>query len=111
MEWAKVGSDDGIRDDRDHKGVQGSAKHRILLARMTDANDVVHITQCKLEQFVGKDAGRVCKTEQTVIGKDGAQAHGASVQDGLVAETAKTCVAVYNLNVLADDNIPEDGEK
>lgn len=46
-----------------------------------------------------------------MIGKGGAQAHGAGVEDGLVAETAETSMAMDNLDALADANVSEDGEE
>lgn len=46
-----------------------------------------------------------------MISKDGPQAHGAGVEDGLVAQTAETGMAVDYLYVLPDDDVPEGREE
>jgi hypothetical protein len=37
---------------------------------MTDADSMIHITQCKLEQFIRQDRSRICKAKERMIGED-----------------------------------------
>jgi hypothetical protein len=46
-----------------------------------------------------------------VICKDSSQTHSPSMKDSLVAKAAQTCVAMDDLNLFSDDDIPEDWEK
>lgn len=72
---------------------------------------MVHVAERKLEQLVGQDARRVCKPKERMIRKDGTQAHGAGVQDALVAQTTEAPMAVDNLDALADADVPQHGEE
>jgi hypothetical protein len=78
---------------------------------MADANDVIHITECKLEKLVCQNARRVREAKQTVIRKDCSQSHGARMNDCLVAKVAQTPVAVYNFNLFANDYVSKNWEK
>lgn len=78
---------------------------------MTDTDDMVHITEGKLEQLVRQDGTCIGKAEQRMVRKHGAQPHGARMQNRLMAETAQTGVAMHDLDLLADDNVAEDGEE
>lgn len=60
----------------------GSARR---VPSMTDADDMVDVAEYEFEQLVCQDTGCICKAEQTVIRKDGAQTHCPSMEDGLVA--------------------------
>ena len=53
MERAEVGCNDSIGDDRDHEGIKRGAENRVLLARMADTDDMIHIAEGKLEELVG----------------------------------------------------------
>ena len=46
-----------------------------------------------------------------MVGKDGSQTHGASMEDGLVAQAAETGMSVDYLYTFANDDIPKNGEK
>lgn len=46
-----------------------------------------------------------------MISEDSSQAHGTSMKDGLVAEAAKTRMAVDNLDLLSDDDVPKNREE
>lgn len=46
-----------------------------------------------------------------MVSEDGTQAHGAGMQDGLMAQAAQTGMAVNDLDLLTDDNVAEDGEE
>lgn len=75
-----------------------------------DADDVVDVAEGEFEQFVRHDAGCVAEAEQRVVGEDGAQAHRARVQDALVAQVAERGMSVDNLDLLADEDLPEQWE-
>lgn len=108
---AEVFGDDGVGDDGDHEGVEGGAQDGVLLAGVADAYAVVYVAEGELEHLVGEDAGGVGEAEERVVGEDGAQAHGAGVEDPLVAEAAQAAVAVDDLDALADADVAEDGEE
>jgi len=78
---------------------------------MTDANDMVHITQGKLEKLVRKYAPRICKPKETVIREDRPQPHSPRMQYGLMAQTTKTGMAVYDADVFANDDVSEYGKE
>lgn len=75
-----------------------------------DADDVVDVAEGELEQFVRHDAGCVAEAEKRVVGEDGAQAHRARVQDALVAQVAEGGVSVDDLDLLANEDLPEEWE-
>lgn len=78
---------------------------------MANAYDMIDVTQGKLKQLVREDRSGVGKSEQGVVCENSAQAHSPSMKDSFMAETAQARVAVDDVNLLADDNVPEDGEK
>jgi len=78
---------------------------------MTDANDMVHVTQGKLEKLVRKYASRIRESKETVIRKNGPQPHSPRMQNRLVAQTTETGMAVYDADIFADDDVPEYGEE
>lgn len=78
---------------------------------MTDADDMVHVAQGELQQLVRQDTGSICEAEQTVIRKDGPQAHCPCMQYGFMAEAAETGMTVYYLYVLSYNNVPKDWEE
>lgn len=55
---------------------------------MTDADDMVNVTQCKLQELVCEDRPSIGKAKETVVCEDRPQPHGSSVQNGFVAQTA-----------------------
>ena len=77
---------------------------------MAHTNHMPHVTQTKLEQLIRQNTRRVGKAKQTMIGKHRRQAHGARVQQALVTQVAQTGVAVHDLDVLADEDVAQDGE-
>lgn len=43
-----------------------------------------------------------------MIGEDGMEAHGPRVENALVAKVAETSMAVYDLNLFADEDVSKD---
>jgi hypothetical protein len=78
---------------------------------MANTNYMVHITQRKFQELVGQNTGSICESKQRMIREHSPQSHCPRVQYGFMAETAQTCVAMHNLDLLAYDNIPEDWEE
>ena len=74
---------------------------------MRDANDMTNITQTKLQELVGHNARRITKPEQAVVCEDSHQAHSPRVQEALMAEIAQTCVAMHDLYLLTNENLPQ----
>lgn len=74
---------------------------------MADANDVVYITQCELQEFVGQYGSGIGESKQRMVCEHCAQPHGPRMEDSLLAETAQTRMAVDNLDLLADDDVAE----
>lgn len=46
---------------------------------MTDAYDMVHVTQCELQELVREDGPSISKAKETVVCKDSSQAHGTGM--------------------------------
>ena len=78
---------------------------------MRHANDVVNVGQRVLEHLVHDDAAHVGEAVEGVLGEAGLEAHGAGVQDGLVAQAGRRLVAVHNVHALADKDVAKDGEE
>jgi hypothetical protein len=78
---------------------------------VTDADDMVYITESKFQELVRKDAACVREAEQTVIRKDSPQSHGPGMQYGLIAQATKAGMAVHYLDALANDDVAEDGKE
>lgn len=78
---------------------------------MADADAVIHVAQAELEELVGQDTGCVGKPKERVVGEDGPQPHSPRMENGLVTQVAQAAMAVDNLDALADDNVPKDGEE
>ena len=78
---------------------------------MTDADDMIHITQGKLEKLVRQYASRISKSKETVVRKNRPQSHSPRMQYGLMAQTTQAGVSMYDSNALANNNIAEDGKE
>ena len=78
---------------------------------MTDANYMVHITQCKFEQLICQDTRRIRETKKRMIREHRPQPHSPSMQDGFMTQTAQARMTMHDLNLLSDDNVPEDREE
>lgn len=78
---------------------------------VTDAYDMVNITQRKLQQLVRKNAPQLRKAIQRVIRIHRPQPHRPAVQDGLVGHGAQRRVAVHDLDALADEDVPQHGKQ
>lgn len=78
---------------------------------MTDANYMIHITQCKFEQLVCQDTRSIRETKKRMISKDRPQPHSPSMQDGFMTKTAQARMTMHNLNLLPNDNVPKDREE
>lgn len=81
------------------------------LPGMAHTDTVINVTQNEFHEFVGENCTRICKPKERVIGKDSSQAHCASMQDGLMAKTAETSMAMNNLNALTNAYISKDGKE
>jgi hypothetical protein len=66
---------------------------------------MVHITESKLQEFVGQNGGCIGEAKERVVGKDGPQTHCSRMKDRFSAEATKTGMAVYNLNLFANHNV------
>jgi hypothetical protein len=78
---------------------------------MAHTDDMVNVAECELQELVGEYAASICKAEQTVICKDGPQAHGPGMQNSFVAQATKASMAMYDLDSFADHNVAEDGKE
>jgi len=78
---------------------------------MADTNDMVNVTQREFQQFICQNTGSICEAKQGMIRENCPYSHGPGMENGLEAKTTETGMAMYNLYLLADNNIPEDGKK
>ena len=77
---------------------------------MTNAYDMPHITQAKLQQLVCQYTRRIAEPKQTVIGKHSDQSHRPRMQKSFVTKITEGCVTMNDLNVLANEDLPQDGK-
>jgi len=81
----EVVGNNSIGNDRDHRWVQRGSKDGVLFTRVTDAYDMVDVTQSELQELVREDGPSISKAKETVVCKNSPQAHGTGMQDGFVA--------------------------
>lgn len=75
---------------------------------MADTNDMVNIAQSKLEQLICKYRAGVGEPKQGMVRKNRTQAHCPCMKNRLMAETTQAGVSMDDLDLFANDNIPED---
>lgn len=75
---------------------------------MAYTNAMIHITQSKLEQFIGQDTRSIRKPKQRMVREYRPQPHRSSMQNSLMTQTTQTRMPVYNFDLLSDDDISED---
>ena len=78
---------------------------------MTNSDDMINIAQRELQKLIGQDTSSICKSKERMIGKDRPQTHRPRMKNRLMTHTAKTSMAMYNLNLFSDDDITEDRKK
>lgn len=78
---------------------------------MTDADDMVDVTQGEFQKFVCEYAPSICKAKQAVIREDSSQAHCSCVQDGFMAKTTETSMSMDDFYPFAYYNVAEDGKE
>lgn len=64
----------GIGDRESFAGINFCAKHKVLLACVTDADGGVEVTEAPFDQFVEVNAEDVVEREQRVLSEDGLEA-------------------------------------
>lgn len=72
---------------------------------------MANIAQTELEQLVRHYTGRITESKETVVREDGVQTHRSSMQQSFVAKIAERSMAVNNLNLLSDENLPENRKR
>lgn len=107
LQRPEVGRYYSIWYDRHEEWVQACPQRSVLLACVADADDVANIAQTELEQLVGHDTRGVAEAEQAVVGEDRSQAHGIRVQNAFVAKIGKRRMAMYDLDVFPDEDLPQ----
>ena len=68
---------------------------------MADTYDMINVAQYELEELVCEYTSGIRKAEQTMVGKDGPQSHGPSMQYRLETKGAEAAVTVYNFNAFS----------
>lgn len=74
---------------------------------MAHADDVPYVAQAELQQLVCHDARGITESEQTVICEDGLKTHSPCVQEAFMAQVAERCVAMDDLNLFPDEDVPK----
>lgn len=85
--------------------------HDVFLPSMAHTNDMINITQCEFEQFIGQNGSSICKAEQRMIGEHSAQAHCPGMENSFMAEVTQTRMTMYYLDLLPYDDIAKDGKE
>ena len=83
--WSETIRQDGVGNDMNFLGIQGSPKHGVLLAGVGDADDIINIGKCEFEHFVCQDAASVRKAKQRMISKCTGNSHSSGMKNTLVA--------------------------
>mmetsp|Transcript_16866 Transcript_16866/g.38419 ORF Transcript_16866/g.38419 Transcript_16866/m.38419 type:complete len:308 (-) Transcript_16866:751-1674(-) len=108
----RVGSEDrcvhGVGDDRNVRGIDACTQHRVLLAGVGNADDVVDAGEGEVEDFVHVDRRGVREAEERVVGEDHFQSHGARVHQIFMADDAERLVPMHYRHALADADEAED---
>ena len=78
---------------------------------MANAYYMINVAQAELQQFVRENRSCIGKSKKRMIRKHCPQPHGSSMQNGFMTETAQTSMAVDNLNLFTNHDIPEYGEE
>lgn len=78
---------------------------------MANAYYMINIAQAELQKFVRENRSCIGKSKKRMVREYCPQPHGSSMQDGFMTETAQTGMTVDNLNLFANDDIPEYGEE
>lgn len=74
---------------------------------MADAYNMINITQREFEELVGQYTPSVCESKQRMISEDRPQPHGPTMQNCFMTQTTQAPVAMHNLNLLPNHNVPE----
>lgn len=88
-----------------------SRKRSGYVPGMADADGMADVAQRKLEELVRENASSICEAKQAVVGENSIQSHSSCMEYRLVAEVAETGMAVYYLDLLADNDVAKDGEE
>lgn len=72
---------------------------------------MIHITKCKLKQLIRQNTRRIRKPKERMIRKHRPQTHRPPMQNSLRTHTTQTSMSMHNLNLLPNNNIPENREK
>lgn len=75
---------------------------------MTDADDRSNVRNSRAKHFVSPHFAFPAKTVQAVIGKHTAYTHRATADDRLTRHAAQASMTVYDIDILADENIAQD---
>lgn len=78
---------------------------------MAHADDMIYVAQSKLQKLVREDTSRIGEAKERMVRKHRPEAHRPRMEDGLMTETAQTCVPMDDLNLLSDDDVAEDWEE
>ena len=78
---------------------------------MANAYYMINIAQAELQKFVRENRSCIGKPKKRMVRKYCPQPHGSCMQDRFMTETTQTGVTVDDLNLFANDDIPEYGEE
>jgi hypothetical protein len=78
---------------------------------MTNADNMIYVAQCKLQEFVRQDASSIRKSKQRMICENSPHSHCPRMQYRFMAEAAQTCMTMYDFNLLSNDDVAKDWEE
>ena len=74
---------------------------------MTDTYDMSNITQAELQELISENTSRIAESKETMVGEHSMQAHSSCMKKSFVAKIAQRSMAVDNLNLLSDEDLPQ----
>ena len=85
--------------------------HPCQVPSMANANNMIHITQRKLQQLIRQYTSRIREPKQRMIRKHRPQPHRPSMQNRLMTQTTQTRMPMHNLNALPHHHVSKNRKK
>ena len=71
---------------------------------------MMYVRQDDLQELVGDDGAAIREAKEGVVSEDRTDSHGAGVHDAFMAQGTERPVAVHQRDVLAQEDLAQDGE-
>jgi hypothetical protein len=72
---------------------------------------MVHIRQSEFKKLIGQDTRNVRESKERMVRETGPDAHRPRVKDPFVCQRRKRLVAMHNVYLFPNENVPHDGKE